>query len=384
MFGPRRRLGRAESLVATIGVFLAAAVPNVSLPGQTLGTIAGTVVDSARIPLISVEIAVDWTTLRTESNEKGQFRIAGIPFGTAVLRARRLGFMPAQARVEVSEAGPATVSLRLTPVAAMLEPVVVRADKMNYTGRLAGYYRRLERKSSGVFITREQIDRENPRMLKQLLRNVPGISEIRGRGTSSGIRMRGRMCWPLVWMDGIPMPAGEVDLDSFPPSTIQGIEIYLGSTTAPARYTYTRDASSCGTILIWSRGPDTDPINPPPAVVSELERLVAGSSVFTPDQVDRQAVLDERQPLELGFPPPLYATGTSGLVIAEFVVDTLGRVEPETIGIVSSTHPLFTAAVRSALDRATYIPAVKHGQSVRQIVQQPFDFVVNRQAKNQQ
>ena len=378
-----RDLSRAGSLVAVIGVVAAVALPIASLQAQALGSINGKVVDSARIPLAGVEIVVDGTELRSTTNEKGEFRITGIPLGTAVLRARRLGFKPSQARVELSEAGPATVSLRLAAVAAMLAPVVVRAERMNYTGRLAGYYQRLERKSSGVFITREQIDRENPRMLKQLLRHVPGITEVRGRGNSSGIRMRGRACWPLVWMDGIPMPAGEVDLDSFAPSSIHGIELYLGSTTAPARYTYTRDASSCGTILLWSRGVDTDPINPPPAPVWELERLVASSSVFTPNQVDRQAVLDDRQPLELGFPPSLYAMGTRGLVIAEFVIDTLGHVEQETIGIVSSTHPLFSDAVRSALTRATYIPAVKQGQAVRQIVQQPFDFVLSRQAKSQ-
>jgi TonB family protein len=284
--------------------------------------------------------------------------------------------------VEVPANGAATISLRLRPTAAMLEPVVVRADRVSYTGRLAGYYQRLERKTSGYFITRDQIDRENPRMLKQLLQHVPGISEVRGRGRSSGIRMRGRSCWPLVWIDGTPMPAGEVDLDSFSPNTIHGIELYLGSTTAPARYIYTRDASSCGTILIWSRGPDTDPINPPPAPVSELERLVASLSVFTPDQVERPAILDPQQPLELRFPPALFAEGMRGLVVAEFVIDTAGHVEDETVGIVSSTHPLFTAAVRSALERATYIPAVKKGQAVRQIVQQPFDFVVSRPLKS--
>jgi hypothetical protein len=377
-----RELSRARSLVAVIAVVAAVALPAVSLRAQTLGSIDGTAVDSAGIPLAGVEVAVDGTGLRAATNEKGEFHIKGIPLGTAVLRARRLGFRPSQARVELSEAGPATVSLRLAAVAAMLAPVVVRAEKMHYTGRLAGYYQRLERKSSGVFITREQIDRENPRMLKQLLRQVPGITEVRGRGNSSGIRMRGRTCWPLVWMDGIPMPAGEVDLDSFAPSSIHGIELYLGSTTAPTRYTYTRDASSCGTILLWSRGADTDPINPPLAPVSELERLVASSSVFTPNQVDRQAALAEGQRLELGFPPSLYATGTRGLVIAEFVIDTLGQVEQETIGIVSSTHPLFSDAVRSALARAIYIPAVKQGQAVRQIVQQPFDFVLSRQAKS--
>ena len=383
MFAPVRPLHRAALLVLTVSVVAAGALPSNSLGAQGFGTVAGTVTDTARLPLVGVEIVVDGTPLRTESDAKGEFRIAGIPIGAAVLRARRLGFIPSQLRVEVSDAGPASVSVRLTAVAAMLEPVVVRAGRMNYTGRLAGYYQRLERKSAGVFITREQIDQENPRMLKQLLQHVPGIREVRGRGASTGIRMRGRGCWPLVWMDGVPMPAGEVDLDSFPPHTIQGIELYLGSTTAPARYTYTQDVSACGTILIWSRGPDTDPINPPPAPVSELERLVASASVFTPDQVDRQAVLDERRPLELSFPPALFAAKTRGLVVAEFVIDTLGHVESETIGIVSSTHPLFTSAVKSALANATYVPAVKKGHVVRQIVQQPFDFVVSRQAKNE-
>lgn len=382
MYEPvRRRIG--SGLFVAILWVAGAALPAASLRAQSLGAVTGTVTDSAGLPLVGAEVTLDETLLRVLTDERGEFRIVGAPAGPAVLRARRLGFTPSQTRVEVPAKGAATVSLRLRPVAAMLEPVVVRAGRMSYTGRLAGYYQRLERKTSGYFITREQIDRENPRMLKQLLQHVPGISEVRGRGRSSGIRMRGRSCWPLVWIDGTPMPAGEVDLDSFAPNTIHGIELYLGSTTAPARYLYTRDASSCGTILIWSRGPDTDPINPPPALVSDLERLVAGLSVFTPDQVERQAVLDPHHPLELGYPPGLFAEGMRGLVVAEFVIDTLGRVEDPTVGIVSSTHPLFTAAVRSALGRATYIPAAKQGQLVRQIVQQPFDFVLGRQAKAQ-
>lgn len=371
------RSGFFVTILCVAGTALSAT----SLRAQSLGAVTGNVTDSAGRPLVGAEVTLDETSLRVLTDERGEFRIGGAPAGPAFLRARRLGFAPSQTRVEVPANGEATVSLRLRPVAAMLEPVVVRADRMSYTGRLAGYYQRLERKTSGYFITREQIDRENPRMLKQLLQHVPGISEVRGRGRSSGIRMRGRNCWPLVWIDGTPMPAGEVDLDSFAPNTIHGIELYLGSTTAPARYLYTRDGSSCGTILIWSRGPDTDPINPPPALVSDLERLVASLSVFTPDQVERQAVLDPLHPLELGFPPALFAERIRGLVVAEFVIDTLGHVEDATVGIVSSTHPLFTAAVRSALERATYIPAVKQGQVVRQIVQQPFDFSVGRQSK---
>ena len=245
---------------------------------------------------------------------------------------------------------------------------------MDYSGRLSGYYQRLERRSSGYFITRDQIDKENPRTLGQLLQHVPGVSPFRGRGGVSGIRMRGRTCWPLVWLDGTPMPAGEVDLDSFTPSSIHGIELYLGSTTAPLKYTYSTDVSSCGTILIWSRGPDTDPVVDDPKPRWDLASLVASLSVFTGDQVDRRAELDAKRPLDVPYPPSLFAAGVKGLVIAEFVVDTLGKVEDGTVGIVSSTNAMFSEGVRVALSQATYVPALRKGRVVRQLVQQPFDF----------
>jgi TonB family protein len=67
-------------------------------------------------------------------------------------------------------------------------------------------------------------------------------------------------------------------------------------------------------------------------------------------------------------------------VVAEFVVDSAGRVEDGTVGIISSTAPLFTDAVRSALTTASYIPAVKGGHPVRQLVQQRFQFDFDHQA----
>jgi TonB family protein len=283
--------------------------------------------------------------------------------------------------VVVSSEGRATVAVRMKQLVATLAPVVIRPSHVNYTGRLAGYYSRLEKKSSGYFITREQIDRENPRMLGQLLQRVPGVTAARMRGGITGVRMRGRDCWPLVWIDGTPMPSGEVDMDSFPPSSIHGIELYLGSTTAPARYTWNRGVSSCGTILIWSRGPDTDPIHGPPTPAVDLEQLVAKLVIFNADQVDRRARLDTTRALSLEFPPSLYAAGVRGLVVAEFVVDTTGNVEDGTLGIVSSTGAPFTEAVRVALETAMYVPAVKDGRPVRQLVHQPFEFAVDRQGK---
>src|SRR2546423_2278279 len=374
-FSVNRRL-----LLQSLPVMLAVAAPLRSAAQQ--GNITGTVTDSAGLPLVGVEISVDGLPVRTITDEHGVFHLGGIPYGTQTLNARRLGFAPDRTSIEISTPADATATIRLKAIAENLPPVCIHPGRMSYTGRLAGYYERLEKKSGGgYFITREQIDHENPRLLGQLLQRVPGVMAVRGRGGITGIRLRGRPCWPLIWIDGAPMPSGEVDLDSFVPSSIHGIELYLGSTTAPARYTYTRDVSSCGTILIWSRGPDTDPIVSTPTPSVDLEGLVANLSVFNADQVDRRAILDTTRLLQLSFPPPLYAEGVQGLVIAEFVVDTMGRVENGTVGIVSSTAPLFTEAVRVALESASYLPAQKNGHPVRQLVQQPFEFSRDRLAR---
>jgi TonB family protein len=198
------------------------------------------------------------------------------------------------------------------------------------------------------------------------------------RGGGGGVRMRGRNCWPMVWLDGLPMGTGEVDLDAFPPSSIQGIELYLGSTSAPARYGGMRDQASCGTILLWSRGPDTDPVTSPVKPVWDLEKMIASLSVYTAEQVDKGAQLDPAHSGPVTYPPPLFSAHVTGTVIAEFVVDTTGRVEDGTFGIVSSPNPLFSEAVRQAVVNVMYTPALRHGLPVRQVVQQPFDFTVRK------
>jgi TonB family protein len=63
-----------------------------------------------------------------------------------------------------------------------------------------------------------------------------------------------------------------------------------------------------------------------------------------------------------------------GTVLAEFVVDAEGKVEGDTFGVISSTHPLFTAAVRSTIGKAVFTPALRGGKPVRQLVHQPFEF----------
>jgi hypothetical protein len=344
------------------------------LVAQSPASVVGRVTAETGMGLTGADISVPGTQLRATTDDRGEFRLAAVPAGTMEVRARRLGFRPDAVTLTVPASGTESVSIKLAVATQELQPVLVRGQAVKYTGRLAGYYERMERRSSGIFITREQIDRENPRTLNQLLQRTPGITTQRQRDGSVGVRMRDRACAPLVWLDGNAVSTGRVDLDTFEPSTLEGIELYLGSTGAPARYSWSRDLSNCGTILLWTRGSDTDIPHTTAASPTEIEALVASLSVFTADQVDQAVAPDPTRPLSIPYPPSLFAAHTRGSVLAEFVVDREGHVEKETFGIVSATHPLFADAVKTAVFAAIFKPAIKQGKAVRQLVHQPFEF----------
>jgi TonB family protein len=310
------------------------------------------------------------------TDEDGKFQLSGVTALPAAVKFRRLGFAPVDMTVGGADAQPsAKLEIRMQALPRTLSSVVVNASKPQYAGRLAGYYQRLERRTSGYFISRDEIDRKSYRSLSQLLRTVPGINSVALRVGGNGIRMRGNRCRPLVWIDGVPMPAGEVDLDAFPTSSLHGIELYSGGTTAPSDLTMNGGFSSCGTIALWSRGPDTELPTRQHKGALDLTSLIESLNVFSADQVEQPAVIAAPEGMHLTYPPELFAKGVGGSVVAEFVVDTTGMVESETINLVSSTDPMFSAAVLRSLPNARYVPAMKGGKAVRQVVHQPYRFV---------
>jgi TonB family protein len=76
------------------------------------------------------------------------------------------------------------------------------------------------------------------------------------------------------------------------------------------------------------------------------------------------------------YPPKLLADGTEGVVFAHFVVDTTGMVDPGSIEVLSSPHPMFTTSVVTALGQMHFKPAIRRGGKVRQLVEQRFRFQI--------
>jgi TonB family protein len=89
-------------------------------------------------------------------------------------------------------------------------------------------------------------------------------------------------------------------------------------------------------------------------------------------EVDDPVQLLEQPPVR--YPPALAQASVAGRVELEFVVDTLGQVEPGSVRTLASTHPEFEAAARRAVLVSRFRPALWRGRLVRQVARQSFRF----------
>ena len=356
-------------------IHIALAVLIVAAPGalgaQARARITGVVRDSMGLAVAGAEVTLAGSQRRAVSDPQGSYRVADIPLGRATLRVRRLGFQPLTMEVAVDSVTTYAVDLWLAPVPHQLAPVLVRERREVYDARLAGFEERRAKKV-GHFITRERIERSHSSSLVDLLREVPGVRIAPRGGIDRAVRLRGSSCAPLVFIDGAPASAAEFDLGIIDPATVEGVEVYSSVATVPSQFVGPRGLDRCGVIAIWSRParPRARAVAPAPV---DLERLLQAELVFTADQVDSAAVLMEGSaPPE--YPDSLWRAGVAGRVVAEFVVDTTGAVEPGTVRIASASHAPFSDAVHRWAGSARFVPAISRGRRVRQIVILPFEF----------
>lgn len=87
---------------------------------------------------------------------------------------------------------------------------------------------------------------------------------------------------------------------------------------------------------------------------------------------------DPARVLEAGrlrYPATLERAGVTGSVVLAFVVDTLGRVEPASVRVVTASHPGFEAPALEAVLASRFSAARARGVPVRQLVQQRLRFL---------
>lgn len=91
-------------------------------------------------------------------------------------------------------------------------------------------------------------------------------------------------------------------------------------------------------------------------------------------QVEKPALAREGHP-NPKYPSMLESSRVEGEVLAQFVVDTTGRVDMSTFKVLQSTNDLFSNSLKANLPEWRFFPAEAGGHKVKQIVQLPLKFV---------
>jgi protein TonB len=78
------------------------------------------------------------------------------------------------------------------------------------------------------------------------------------------------------------------------------------------------------------------------------------------------------------YPSLLESSRVEGVVLVQFVVDTLGVADMSTFKVLDATNELFAESTRASLAKWRFSPAEAGGRKVKQIVQLPLRFVAPR------
>ena len=224
---------------------------------QTPATVRGFVIHGeSRTPVEGVRVSIIGTALSAFTDSSGRFSIDGIAAGTRVLQARAVGYIAGTWLLSLRDGDLLRDTFLLDPVAIAVEAVTLRPTDLDDWRSEAGFEHR-RGTGRGFFVTREDIQRRQPRTVADVIRTVPGVSATcRGYGNNCVITMtrtsRGT-CQPEYFLDG--HQATNSTGANFPidVAAIRGVEIYRNEFEAPVEMQ--RMGLRCGVIAIWTIAP---------------------------------------------------------------------------------------------------------------------------------
>jgi protein TonB len=125
--------------------------------------------------------------------------------------------------------------------------------------------------------------------------------------------------------------------------------------------------------------PSFGPVNAfdPGVLRDAFQRTPVDGRVYSEDLVERAVIPRANNP-QPDYPATLRAAMVEGSVLLQFVVDSTGSVEPQSVAVLQPAHALFVESARRWLTRTRYTPAQIGDRPVRQLVQQELVFSLRR------
>ena len=222
------------------------------------GAVRGLVRGTDGRPISGVRVALLSGANEGRSDEQGQFALPALPHGTHTLEARAIGYLPAQAIVDIVAFRESTAEFQLLDVNAfLLDTVRVAAARKLDAAAREGFERR-RRAGAGYFLDEEQIDTIRAFAFRDLVRTIPGVRFVRGNRIDDSWREhieftfggRSEPCLPAIYLDGNLLLDGRTDLDVIiSHGTVRRIEVYHRGVAMPAEFA---SAIRCGVLAIWT------------------------------------------------------------------------------------------------------------------------------------
>lgn len=217
------------------------------------GTVSGWVRTEDGVPIPAARVHLFGSDVVVETNNEGEFELAGVPAGTQTLMTRAIGFVPDERAVDLTDRH-IPVVVGLLAIRRFLDTVHVKADRSTFIGAV-GFEDR-KKGGAGRFFTTKDVERLHPAEITDLLRHAPTLDLSTDNAHNVKIRMRGDAtpCTPAIFLDGKQLVYWTLaDLNSLvQPDELVGMEVYTPSMT-PAEF---RTKVGCGTIVVWTRAPE--------------------------------------------------------------------------------------------------------------------------------
>jgi len=208
--------------------------------------------DSTKQPIPGVEVVLEKPASRVESDAQGRFSIGSIPWGIQTAVFRKIGYRPVRLRLMVAGDDTVQVDIQLEAAAVELEPIEVtvstfRRGMEDYARRrIAGF---------GRFFDSKELRRAEGRRLSDFFAGVPGVRVV-NRGLRAVLTSSRSNCPMAIWLDGLQLSGGSrritQDINEFPISQLDGVEVYASPGETPAELMGT-SSGSCGTVALWTR-----------------------------------------------------------------------------------------------------------------------------------
>ncbi len=247
------RLGISSAIFGALGAVSVTPSPLFAQAPAAAPTsvIDGYISDADLAPIADAAVSLLGRSGHVVTHENGRFRILGLPAGSYVVVANRLGYTPATVRIDLAPGDTARPSITLEHTAPMLDTMKAVASRPRSMKQSEFW----ERRNAGIghSMNADEIDRRNSPWTKELLRTFVGVgfkNDAIAMNTRAGIA---RDCPFRFYVDGVPK-AAPVNIDHDLPSSkdLAGIEVFTSIATVPPQYAMA-GGGSCGVILLWTK-----------------------------------------------------------------------------------------------------------------------------------